>query len=98
MHESAVIDDVRRRLEALAGNVAPAERIARVTIRVGPLSHVTGPMLADRWAEVQRVPALRSAELRIEPGPDPPDPAASELRILSVTLTDAIAPPGAGGA
>jgi len=86
MHEEALLRDLRRKLEEI-GRDHPGERIRRVTLRVGALSHLTAPALRARWAETTARTPAESSELVVEVGRDPHDPGALGVVLASVALT-----------
>ena len=80
-----MLADLRRKLTEIAG-ASPGERIAAVTIRLGPLAHLTEPALRLRWPDLSRDPPYSGAALRVETGDPETAPAAAEVRLASVTL------------
>lgn len=61
MHEAVLFRDLREKLVELASN-HPQERIVRVRVRVGALSHVDPPSLHGAWKGiVQGTPAEGAA-------------------------------------
>jgi hydrogenase nickel incorporation protein HypA/HybF len=86
MHEEALLRDLRRKLEEI-GRDHPTDRIGRVTLRIGALSHLTEPILRTRWAETTSGTAAAGAELLIETSRDQGDPGALGVVLASVALT-----------
>ena len=103
MHEEALLRDLRNKLAELSQGLE-GERIRRVTLRLGALSHLTEPALRARWPETTEGTGAEGAELVIVPGSDLSDPSALGVVLASVglepTRVDAKAergPRGSGG-
>ena len=92
MHETALIADLRRKLTELAG-AHPDARIVGVTVSVGALAHISGPMLAARWPEILDGTGASGARLELLEGPPAGGPGAEEIRLVAVRLADG---PGVG--
>ncbi len=87
MHESALLADLRRELEAVARR-ENAQRIGAVTLWLGALSHVTEATVRSRWPEVVRDSAAEGARLEIEVSQDIHDPRARGVLLRSVALAE----------
>ena len=92
MHEEALFRDLRRKLEEL-GREHRGERITRVRIWVGALSHVSAPMIQDRWPGIVADTPARSACLEVEVSTDPHDPRAEGIVLADIDLVEASAAP-----
>lgn len=85
MHEAALLDDLRRKVEELsrANGGAP---IVRARVSVGALSHLDEPRLRELWARAMvDGPAARCA-LEVELLPSLDDPRATAVVLRSVTF------------
>ena len=83
--------DLRRKIGELAG-AHPGERISRVTLAVGAMSHLTEPALRARWEEMIRGTGAEGARLEVRWREDPTDPRAQGVVLESVGLEPAEAP------
>ena len=95
MHEEALLADLRRKLEEVA-RTQGADRITRATVRIGALSHLSGPVLTRRWGEIVQGTAAAGAVLQIERALDPTDPRAQSIVLVDVAIEEPSRPgPGA---
>jgi Zn finger protein HypA/HybF involved in hydrogenase expression len=85
MHEKALYRDLRRRLTE-ATTLGPAERIVRVNLWVGALSHVTEPGLRAAWPELARGTSAEGSGLEVVVSDDPADPRAQSVVLSSFVL------------
>jgi hydrogenase nickel incorporation protein HypA/HybF len=95
MHETGIVRDLVRRIES-AAREAGAERIARVSVRLGALSQFTEAHFRIHFDEDVAGTLAEGAVLVIETAEDPLDPHAQDVLIQSVDLVmpDEIPPGG----
>lgn len=86
MHEEALFRDLRRELDALVRR-EDADRLARVRIWLGALSHVTEARLRSAWPALVAGGPAEGAALEVEVSADPTDRHAGHVVIRSVGLT-----------
>jgi hydrogenase nickel incorporation protein HypA/HybF len=84
MHERALLADLVRELESVAAEEG-ATRIRAVTVRVGPLSHMTPEHFLEHFADATRGTAAEGARCDVEPL-DLHDPLAQSIVLESVEL------------
>jgi len=87
MHEEALLRDLHRKL----GSILPPEgpgRIVRVDIRLGALSHLTGPAFRALWPRIVEGTAARDAALALEVATDPGAADAQGVVLLQVVVDD----------
>jgi hydrogenase nickel incorporation protein HypA/HybF len=95
MHEEALLRDLRRRIERIAGE-QDAPEISRVALWVGALSHISEETLRSRWPDtVAGTPAER-ARLDLRFSTDLDDPRAAGIVLTEVDVAGR-AEPRAGG-
>jgi len=85
LHEEALLQDLRHKIEELA-RAHGAGRIGRVSLWVGALSHVTEAHLRKEWPRVVRGTAAEGAVLEVESSTDPEDPRAQGVVLASLSL------------
>lgn len=62
MHERALMADVMRRIEEVASS-ADAQRVTRVDVRFGPLSHFTPEHFTEHFVDASRGTIAEGAEV-----------------------------------
>ena len=87
MHEEALLKALRRELTELA-RAEGADRISRVALRIGALSHVTEAALRARWSETVRGTPAESARLEVALSEDLGDPRAASIVLVSVDVSE----------
>jgi hydrogenase nickel incorporation protein HypA/HybF len=85
MHESGVIRDLVRRVEAGARE-AGASRVSAVAVWIGALSQLSPEHLEEHFVEEARGTLAEGAVLRIETSADVSDPAAQQVIMRSIEL------------
>jgi len=85
MHEEALLNDLRRKIEELA-RAQDAHRIVRIHLWVGALSHITEHHLREEWPRVVRGTVAETAELEVETSDDPHHPRAQGVVLASVSI------------
>ncbi|MFY9717120.1 MAG: hydrogenase/urease maturation nickel metallochaperone HypA [Thermoplasmata archaeon] len=89
MHENAMLHDLRRKLEEIALRER-AERIVRVRLWIGGLSHVTAASVRSRWEETVRGTAAERSTVDMEVSSDLEDPRADGVVLLGVVVDDGV--------
>ena len=85
MHEEALIRDLRRKLEEIARSEG-VDRILRVHVWVGALSHLSPETLSDRWPRLVEGTAAQGSALSIERSSDVADARAQEIILAKVDV------------
>ena len=85
MHEEAMVRDLRAKFVEL-GRERPSERIVRVSMWVGALSHLTAPELSSLWEKVTEGTPAEGAQLSVEASGDLHDPRAHGIVLRDVTF------------
>jgi hydrogenase nickel incorporation protein HypA/HybF len=85
MHEEAVLRDLVRKVEEVA-RANGAERVTRVRLWVGALSHLSETGLGERWALATRATPLEGCEVEVEMSTDARDPRAGGVVLRSVDV------------
>jgi len=62
MHERALMNDVMRKIEQVAADEG-AERIVRVSVRLGPLTHFTADHFREHFADASLGTLAEGAEV-----------------------------------
>ena len=62
MHERALMDDLVRKVLAVAESER-AERVVRIRVRLGALSHFTPEHFVEHWADASRGTLAEGAEV-----------------------------------
>lgn len=85
MHEKALMDDLIRKLEAEASSEG-AERVTRIRVRLGALSHFTEAHFREHFEHASRGTVAEGAEVEAELGTDPTEPQAQGVVLESVDV------------
>jgi hydrogenase nickel incorporation protein HypA/HybF len=85
MHETGIVRDLVRRLEAAAQD-AGAARVVGVEIRLGALSQFSPAHFREHFDEEVRGTRAEGAALRIQTGEDVADPHAQDVMLVNVDL------------
>ncbi len=85
MHEALLFRDLRQKLVELASD-HPQERIVRVRVRLGALSHVDPPALHGAWREIVQGTPVEGAALITQDTLDLSSPDADRVVLESVDL------------
>ncbi len=94
MHEQALIQDLRRKLDELSA-AASGARIVRARVALGPLCHLDERQLTELWGRAMAGGPAAAATLEVETVPSVDDPAAASIVLRSVTFAEG--PPAAPG-
>ena len=93
MHEEALVQDLRRKIDELSSAHGGAP-IVRARVALGPLSHLDEPRLRQLWDRSMAGGPAAEARLEVELLTATDDPLATSVVLRSVTFAD---PPAAGG-
>ena len=85
MHERKLMDDLMRKIEAEA-HAANAQRVTRVRVRLGALSHFTEQHFHEHFEHAARGGPAAGAEVEIELGSDPTEPGAQGVVLESIEV------------
>jgi len=85
VHEARLIADLVRKIEALAREHG-ANRVTKVRVRLGALSHMTPEHFRDHFALVTQGTVAEGAETEIEVNHDTTAPDAHSVRLLEITV------------
>jgi hydrogenase nickel incorporation protein HypA/HybF len=86
MHEFLLINDLMRKISDIA-RANRASRVARVTVTLGALAHISADHFREHFEHAARGMEAEGAELEIELGPSD-DPRAQDILLQSVELVD----------
>jgi hydrogenase nickel incorporation protein HypA/HybF len=75
VHEKRLMDHLMREIEVRA-RAEGGERVTRVRVRLGALSHFTGEHFREHFEDASRGTIAEGARVEAEVGLDPTDPAA----------------------
>jgi hydrogenase nickel incorporation protein HypA/HybF len=87
MHETALVRDVIRRIEDLAG-ATQARQVTGAKIWLGALSHLSADHFREHFAIAAQGSIAAGAALTIELSDDLGHPQAQHVRLQSVDLDD----------
>lgn len=85
MHEHALMADVARKLEQTAGDEG-ADRVTRVVVHLGALSHFTPEHFREHFVDATRGTVAEGAEVVATLDTDITAPHADEVVLASVEL------------
>jgi hydrogenase nickel incorporation protein HypA/HybF len=85
MHETGIVRDMVRRLEAVARD-AGATRVSGVAVRLGALSQFSPEHFREHFDEEVRGTVAEGAALRIQTSGDVTDPSAQDVMMESIDL------------
>lgn len=85
MHERALMRDVMARVEEVA-RTERAERVTRVTVRLGALSHFTPDHFREHFVDAARGTVAEGAAVDADVDPDPTAPRARDVVLESVEV------------
>jgi hydrogenase nickel incorporation protein HypA/HybF len=84
MHERALLADLVREIECVAASEGAAG-VRGVTVRVGPMSHMTPAHFVEHFEDATRGTIAQGARCTVEEI-DPRDPLAQSIVLASVEL------------
>jgi hydrogenase nickel incorporation protein HypA/HybF len=85
VHERALMDDVVRKLDAVARENG-ATRVTRVAVRLGALSHFTPEHFREHFVDAVRGTVAEGAEVDAVAEDDISDPRARDVVVESVEV------------
>jgi hydrogenase nickel incorporation protein HypA/HybF len=85
MHEKALMDDLIRKIEATA-QAEGAERVVRIRVRLGALSHFTPQHFRQHFEDAARGTVAEGAEVAAEPSGEPTDSHAQSVILEEIEL------------
>jgi hydrogenase nickel incorporation protein HypA/HybF len=87
MHEFSLINDLMRKLEAIAG-MHHTQRILGVKIKLGALAHISPDHFREHFVHATRGSSAEGARLEIEVLTDTTDRHAQEIILDSVEIEE----------
>jgi len=85
MHERALMEDVVRKVEAVARE-QHATRVTRISVRLGALSHFTPDHFREHWIDASRATVAEGANVDAVLDPDLHAPRATGVVLESVEV------------
>ena len=85
MHERALMQDVMRRIEAVARE-AGGRRVVRIRVRLGALSHFDEAHFREHFEDAARGTAAEGARVDATVDADPTAPGAQGVLLVSVEV------------
>ena len=87
MHERALMDDLLRKVLAVAGEEG-ADSVARIRVRLGALSHFTPEHFVEHWVDASHGTIAEGAEVDARVDEDLEGEAAQGVVLESVEVRD----------
>lgn len=87
MHESSLMADMRRKLEAVARE-QDATRIVAIHVQIGALAQISAAHLREHLTEAARGTAAEGARVEIEELDDAGDPRAQSVLLSAVEVEE----------
>ena len=84
MHEQAVMERLMRAIE----DAADGQRVTRIRVRLGALSHFTPEHFREHFEDASRGTPAEGAEVEAELATDPTEPDAQGVRLLSIDVEE----------
>ena len=85
MHERKLMDDLMREIESQA-RTAGADRVTRVRVRLGALSHFTEEHFREHFVDAARGGPAEDAEVETVLRDDPTEPEAQGVVLESIEV------------
>ena len=85
MHERKLMEDLMQKIEAEAA-AAGAERVTRIRVRLGALSHFTEAHFREHFVDASRDTVADGAEVDAELRTDPTEPEAQGVVLESIEV------------
>lgn len=85
MHEFSLMADLMRKIEQVAADNG-AERVTRVRVWLGALSHITPEHFREHFEDGTRGTVAEGAELEVETSDDEADPEAQQIVLRSLDV------------
>lgn len=89
MHEEALLQDLLRKIEAVAG-ANGARRVGEVRLWVGALAHLSELQVRARWDLLTRGTVAEGARLGVELSHDLEDPRATGVVLVSLGIEEIV--------
>jgi len=84
MHEQALLKDLLREIESVAAREG-ARRVVAVSVRIGPMSHMTPDHFVEHFVDATRGTVAEGARCEVEEI-DEHDPLAQSIVLESIEL------------
>ena len=85
MHEHSLMADLLRKIEQVAAD-NNAERVTRVRVWLGALSHITPEHFREHFEDSTRGTLAEGAELEVEASDDDTHPEAQQILLRSLDV------------
>ncbi|WP_018936490.1 hydrogenase maturation nickel metallochaperone HypA [Thioalkalivibrio sp. ALJ24] len=85
MHEFSLMADLMRKIEQVAAD-NHAERVTRVRVWLGALSHITPEHFREHFEDGTRGTVAEGAELEVETSDDETHPEAQQILLRSLDV------------
>ena len=85
MHEFSLMADLLRKIEMIARD-NQADKVVRVKVKLGALSHITPEHFEEHFAEAIHGTVAAGAKLEVEQMTDVSDPQAQDILLDSVEV------------
>lgn len=85
MHELSLVASLCARAEAVA-RAEGAERVTRISVRLGALSHLSSDHLMDHLRQAAAGSILEGARVEVTIDPDTSSPGAQDVELQSVEV------------
>ena len=85
MHEFSLMADLMRKIEQVAAD-NDAERVTRVRVWLGALSHITPEHFREHFEDGTRGTVAQGAELEVEASDDEAHPEAQQILLRSLDV------------
>ncbi|WP_018881994.1 MULTISPECIES: hydrogenase maturation nickel metallochaperone HypA [unclassified Thioalkalivibrio] len=85
MHEFSLMADLMRKIEQVAAD-NKAERVTRVRVWLGALSHITPEHFREHFEDGTRGTLAEGAELEVETSDDETHPEAQQILLRSLDV------------
>lgn len=87
MHEASLMNDLMRKIEAVARE-QNASKVLAVGVKLGALSHMSASHFREHFEVASQGTFAEGAELKIETLADTSDPHAQEILLESVEIAE----------
>jgi len=87
MHEHSLTAGLIKKITDIA-RINGAEKVVRVTVRLGALCHISADHFREHFEEAARGTVADGSDLVIESATDTQDPTAQDILLLSVDVEE----------
>ncbi|MBT3923371.1 MAG: hydrogenase maturation nickel metallochaperone HypA [Nitrospina sp.] len=87
MHEQSLMADLMRKINAI-GQEQKAERVVRVKVKLGALSHISAEHFREHFIQAVQGSCAEQAQLDVEVLTDLNDPQAQDILLESVEIEE----------